>query len=73
MFTGTIAKNITYGFPGASKDQIEAAAKAANAHDFIMSFPRGYDTDVGESGKALSGGGQKVSDISTSLKRFTCA
>ena len=72
MFTGTIAKNISYGFPGVSREQIEAAAKAANAHDFIMSFPRGYETDVGESGKALSGG-QKVSDISTSLKRFTCA
>lgn len=69
LFTGTIAKNIAYGFPGATKDQIEAAAKAANAHDFIMSFPRGYDTDVGESGKALSGG-QKVSEIATVLESF---
>ncbi len=60
LFAGTIAKNIAYGFPGATQKQIEAAAIAANAHDFIMAFPRGYDTDVGESGKALSGG-QKVS------------
>ena len=60
LFAGTIAKNIAYGFPGASQKQIEDAAIAANAHNFIMSFPKGYGTDVGDGGKALSGG-QKVS------------
>eukprot|EP00985_Skeletonema_marinoi_P009898 scaffold4657_cov140-Skeletonema_marinoi.AAC.4 len=67
LFTGTIAKNIAYGFPGATQEQIEAAALAANAHDFIMSFPRGYDTDVGESGKALSGGQKQRIAIARAL------
>ena len=62
LFSGTIAKNIAYGYPGATKEQIQAASVAANAHEFIMSFPRGYDTDVGEGGKALSGW-QKVSGL----------
>mmetsp|Transcript_21112 Transcript_21112/g.42254 ORF Transcript_21112/g.42254 Transcript_21112/m.42254 type:complete len:1529 (+) Transcript_21112:138-4724(+) len=67
LFTGTIAKNIAYGFPGATQEQIEAAALAANAHAFIMSFPRGYDTDVGESGKALSGGQKQRIAIARAL------
>mmetsp|Transcript_8086 Transcript_8086/g.13654 ORF Transcript_8086/g.13654 Transcript_8086/m.13654 type:complete len:1525 (-) Transcript_8086:107-4681(-) len=67
LFTGTIAKNIAYGFPGATQEEIEAAALAANAHDFIMSFPRGYDTDVGESGKALSGGQKQRIAIARAL------
>ena len=56
LFNGTIADNIKYGAPNATKTQIEAAAKAANAHDFIMGFPKKYDTAVGERGQLLSGG-----------------
>jgi subfamily B ATP-binding cassette protein MsbA len=56
LFNGTIGDNIKYGAPKATKDQIEAAARAANAHDFIMGFPKKYDTGVGERGQLLSGG-----------------
>ena len=56
LFRGTIRENIAFGKPGASEDEIEAAAKAAYAHDFITTFPRGYDTPVGEQGLQLSGG-----------------
>lgn len=56
MFSGSIAKNIAYGFQGATREQIEAAAKSANAHDFIMGMAKGYDTEVGEGGGGLSGG-----------------
>ncbi len=56
LFNGTIADNIKYGKPDATMEQIQAAAKAANAHDFIMEFPKGYDNPVGERGALLSGG-----------------
>lgn len=56
LFSGTIAENIGYGKPGAGLDEIMDAAKAANAHGFIVSRPDGYDSDVGESGGNLSGG-----------------
>ena len=56
LFNGTIADNIRYGAPNATPKQIEAAAKAANAHDFIMGFPKRYDNNVGERGALLSGG-----------------
>ena len=56
LFAGSIATNISYGAPNASRAQIEAAAVSANAHDFIMSFPKAYDTEVGEGGAQLSGG-----------------
>lgn len=56
LFNGTIAENIKYGAPNATKEQVEAAAKAANAHDFIMSFPKKYENKVGERGQLLSGG-----------------
>jgi ATP-binding cassette subfamily B protein len=56
LFSGTIRDNIAFGKPNASQEEIEAAAKAAAAHDFIMSFPQGYDTPVGERGTTLSGG-----------------
>ena len=56
LFRGSIRENIAFGKPGAGADEIEAAAKAAYAHDFIMAFPRGYDTPVGEHGLQLSGG-----------------
>ncbi|HEX5437974.1 MAG TPA: ABC transporter ATP-binding protein [Gemmatimonadaceae bacterium] len=56
LFSDTIRTNIAYGRPDASQAQIEAAARAANAHDFIMALPDGYDTMVGERGAGLSGG-----------------
>jgi ABC-type multidrug transport system fused ATPase/permease subunit len=56
LFGGTIRENIAYGKPGAAQEEIEAAARKANAHDFITSFPEGYDTIVGERGIKLSGG-----------------
>ncbi len=56
LFHGTVAENITYGTFGALRSEIVAAAKAAEAHDFIMSLPQGYDTVVGERGQQLSGG-----------------
>jgi subfamily B ATP-binding cassette protein MsbA len=56
LFDDTIRANIMYGSEGASEEQVIAAARAAVAHDFIMSFPKGYDTPVGEAGGLLSGG-----------------
>jgi ATP-binding cassette subfamily B protein len=56
LFNGTIAENIGYAKPGASRDELMTAAKAANAHDFIISKTDGYDTKVGERGQSLSGG-----------------
>ena len=56
LFGGTIKENIAYGKPGADIEEIKAAAAKANAHDFIMSFPDGYETMVGERGIKLSGG-----------------
>ncbi|MBP5306239.1 MAG: ABC transporter ATP-binding protein [Lachnospiraceae bacterium] len=56
LFAGTIFDNIAYGKPGATREEVIEAAKNANAHDFIMSFPDGYDTDIGQRGIKLSGG-----------------
>mmetsp|Transcript_14361 Transcript_14361/g.20338 ORF Transcript_14361/g.20338 Transcript_14361/m.20338 type:complete len:1250 (-) Transcript_14361:58-3807(-) len=56
LFTGTIMENILRGNPEASKDDVEEAAKASNAHNFIMEFDKGYETDVGEKSALLSGG-----------------
>ncbi len=56
LFSGTIRENIAYANPKATMKQIEAAAKAANAHDFIMKFDKGYDSEIGERGLKLSGG-----------------
>jgi subfamily B ATP-binding cassette protein MsbA len=56
LFDDTIAANIAYGRPGATQDAIEAAARAAAAHDFILALPSGYQTRVGEAGMRLSGG-----------------
>ena len=67
LFRGTIRDNIAFGKPGASEDEIVAAAKGAYAHDFIMSFPRGYDTPVGEHGLQLSGGQRQRVAIARAL------
>lgn len=56
LFTGTIYENILYGRPDATRQEVIEAAKNANAHDFIMAFPDGYDTDIGQRGIKLSGG-----------------
>lgn len=56
LFGGTIRENILYGKPGATHEEVEHAAKQAHAHEFIMSFPEGYETVVGERGVKLSGG-----------------
>ncbi len=69
LFNDTIAYNIGYGREGASQAEIEAAAKAARIHDFILSLPEGYDTAVGERGLKLSGGEkQRVGIARTLLK-----
>jgi len=56
LFSGTIADNILYGRLDASQEEIVEAAKAANAHDFIETFPEGYESEIGERGAGLSGG-----------------
>lgn len=56
LFSESVRDNIAYGAPDATDDEIEAAARAAEAHDFVMALPRGYDTVVGERGLSLSGG-----------------
>lgn len=56
LFAGTVAENIGYGKPGSSREEVIAAAKRANAHEFIMALPEGYDTYIGERGVRLSGG-----------------
>ncbi len=67
LFRGTIRENIAFGKPGATEDEIVAAAQGAYAHDFIMAFPRGYDTPVGEHGLQLSGGQRQRVAIARAL------
>ncbi len=67
LFSGSIRENIAFGKPDATQEQIEAAAQAAQAHDFIMSFPDGYDTHVGERGTTLSGGQKQRVAIARAL------
>ncbi|MBN1812299.1 MAG: ABC transporter ATP-binding protein [Anaerolineae bacterium] len=67
LFSGTIRDNIRYGCPDATDEEVVAAAKAAQAHDFIMSFPDGYDTEVGQRGVNLSGGQKQRLSIARAL------
>ena len=67
LFSGTIRDNIAFGRPDATQEQVEAAARAASAHDFIVSFPQGYDTPVGERGATLSGGQKQRIAIARAL------
>ena len=69
LFGGTVGENISYGRPDASREEIEAAAKAANAHDFIVDLPEGYDTQVGERGTQLSGGQRQRVAIARAVVR----
>jgi ATP-binding cassette subfamily B protein len=67
LFSGTIRDNIAFGKPDASQAEVEAAARAAAAHDFILSFPDGYTTPVGERGTTLSGGQKQRIAIARAL------
>jgi ATP-binding cassette subfamily B protein len=67
LFSTSIGENISYGRKGATEEQIVEAAKAARAHEFILSFPKGYDTRVGERGVTLSGGQKQRIAIARAL------
>jgi ATP-binding cassette subfamily B protein len=67
LFFGTIAENIAYGKPDASRAEIIAAARAAHAHEFILRLPHGYDSLVGERGQSLSGGERQRISIARAL------
>jgi ATP-binding cassette subfamily B protein len=67
LFNGTVADNIAYGKPGASLDEIMEAARAANAHNFVLSKPDGYNTMVGERGAKLSGGERQRISIARAI------
>jgi len=67
LFSGSIRDNIRYGKPGATDDEVIEAAKAAQAHDFITSLPKGYDTEVGERGVGLSGGQKQRVSIARAI------
>jgi ATP-binding cassette subfamily B protein len=69
LFHGTITANISYAKPNASSEEIIAAARAANAHDFIMAQPDGYDTVIGERGQTLSGGERQRISIARAILR----
>ena len=67
LFYGTVAENIAYGRPEATRDEVIAAAHAARAHDFILRLPLGYDSLVGERGQFLSGGERQRISIARAL------
>jgi len=67
LFFGTIAENIAYGKPNATRAEIVAAARAAHAHEFILRLPQGYDSLAGERGQALSGGERQRISIARAL------
>ncbi|MEM7532569.1 MAG: ABC transporter ATP-binding protein [Chloroflexota bacterium] len=67
LFATTIRENIAFGYPNATQAEIESAARAAQAHDFISAMPNGYETDVGERGSTLSGGQKQRIAIARAL------
>jgi subfamily B ATP-binding cassette protein MsbA len=69
LFDDTVANNIAYGAPGAGREAIEAAARAAHAYEFIQAMPRGYETVIGERGQRLSGGQRQRLAIARALLR----
>ena len=69
LFDASVADNIAYASPGAARDSIVAAARAAHAHEFVMDLPQGYDTLIGERGQRLSGGQRQRLTIARALLR----
>lgn len=69
VFDGTVRENIVYGKPGATEEEILAAAKSADAHEFIVGMPEGYDTPVGQKGRRLSGGQRQRLAIARAMIR----
>jgi ATP-binding cassette subfamily B protein len=69
LFSGTVTENIRFGRPDASDAEIRAAAEAANAHDFIVALPQGYDTQLGEGAGTLSGGQKQRIAIARAVLR----
>ena len=69
VFEGTVRENIAYGRPGATEEEIERAARAADAHEFIAALPDGYDTPIGERGRRLSGGQRQRVAIARAMVR----
>lgn len=69
VFDGTIYDNIAYGLRGATREQVEAAAVAADAHEFISALPHGYDTEIGQKGRKLSGGQRQRIAIARAMIR----
>jgi ATP-binding cassette subfamily B protein len=69
LFRGTVWENIAYAHPDASSEQILAASKAANAHEFVVNLPDGYDTVIGERGQTLSGGERQRVSIARAVLR----
>ena len=67
LFDDSIASNIAYGTPGATRAEIEGAARTAHAHEFISALPDGYETDIGERGQRLSGGQRQRLAIARAL------
>ncbi len=67
IFSGTVRANITYGYPDATPEEIMAAAKAAECHDFVMELPIQYETLIGEKGTTLSGGQRQRISIARAL------
>lgn len=67
LFNDSVASNIAFGTPGATREQIEAAARTANAHDFIMEMEEGYDTNIGDRGCKLSGGQRQRLSIARAI------
>jgi len=67
LFFGSVEENIRYGNPGATREQVEAAARIAHAHDFILQMPNGYQTHLGDGGMGLSGGQRQRLAIARAL------
>ena len=67
LFDGTVMENIIYGAPAATREEAIEAAKQANAHDFIIQMPKGYETQIGESGAKLSTGQQQRLSIARAI------
>ena len=69
VFEGTVRENIAYGREGATGEEIERAARAADAHEFVVALPDGYDTPIGERGRRLSGGQRQRIAIARAMVR----